>query len=537
MRTQTQFSSMAIVAALSLSLAACSESPTPSADEAPASSTSAEDSAASQADTAAVTTVAPSTGGLPADAPALVVAKEGRRSPLKSGSTNTPKYFREAYGGPTLPVAWLADPTAEAVVQLRLEAPLNQRYEVSPDGTMIAVWVEGTAVEPNRFDVIAIPTGEVIESVEDTTLSPTLAVTWSPDSRGFTFASSSDAVVHRIGGQTTRPESLRRAVAVRYASNDDVTEWIRCNPTILRFAVTDEEGTGSETSDDTCVNMGQLVDSGGEWLVVGARYPDGIPASGEQLVVIRAGQEPKAVLVPDGLTSDDNYGYKVLGCGPFGLVIDSNSRDNDSYIFDSASDRVVPAPGVDVEECPIGSSDGDAVAYAVRDGGVNVVTISTAELVEVARSGRPIAFGSDGESLLVDGGGTFRVATDGSGAAEASVQAAAVSGQTNSYCRIGDTGEVVVFTDDGLVVHDVAADVSYDVVGFGLPGSCALSQDGRWFLAGPLLVDVERAESWLLPAIGMPEGERGKVEEFDPGLVVDYRFADPMPPLPAVLAQ
>ncbi|WP_299519999.1 hypothetical protein [uncultured Serinicoccus sp.] len=466
----------------------------------------------------------------------MIVAREGRLSPLRSGSADTLPYRASAFGGPTLPLAWLDDPSAPVVVQLELDEPLDEVYEVSPDGTLIATWVEGTAMDPNRFDVLDIRTGEVVASVEDTTPSQMIDLIWSPDSRSFRFNSGSSAVLHRLGGQTFRTDDVRRARSVGFASGPAATEWIRCSPRLERYLVTDQSGDGEADVDESCVSMGQMVDRDGEWLVLGARSPGEIPPSGAQLVAVRAGEEAKDLNVAAGIDGDDSFGYDVRGCGPFGIVTNVNYDGGQTYLFDSSTDRLVPAAGLQADECPVGSSDGDRVAYASSEGPVNVLTISSGTVVEVARSGRPIAFGRDGMQVLVDGGGTFRTSVDGSGGQEASVQATPTSGLSRSYCRVGDTGEVVILTNAGLVVYDVTEDTSFDVVGFGIPDSCSLSAEGSWFLAGPVLIDTQHQNSWLLPAIGMPDGTPERLDDFAPGRVADYRFADRLPPIPGMPA-
>ncbi len=270
--------------------------------------------------------------------------------------------------------------------------------------------------------------------------------------------------------------------------------------------------------------------------MLGALNGKDIPASGEQLVLIRPGAAPEALSVPGGIGEDASYGYTVAGRGPVGLIIDPN-RSGKSHLFDSATNRIVSAAGLNVEECPIVSADGDRVAYATTGGAVNVVTISSGEVVEIAPAGRPVSFGAAGEYVLIDAEGTLRVAADGSGRAEASVQRAPVSLQSYRYCRIGHTGQALVFTGYGLVVYNVAKDSSYAVPAFPVPDSCAMSQDGRWFVAGPVLIDTQKQDSWFLPAIGIPNGQPELVDELATARVADYRFADRQPPIPGVEAR
>ncbi len=242
----------------SLSLTACSQSPSSTEPATASPDTSAESSSTRGA--SAGPAEGPTQVGLPANAPALVVSRNGRTSPLRSGSANTLTYFSSAYSGPSLPLAWLADPTAEPVVQL----PLGKQHKVSPDGTKIVTWIKGSLLTPNRFDVIDIPTGKVIDSVDYTESAEPGDVLWSPDSRSFLFNSGKNAVLHRIGGQTFRTGALHPAKTLHFASDADSTEWIRCNPTIQRYVVTDGEGDGTQSMDGSCVSMGQLVDRAGQ---------------------------------------------------------------------------------------------------------------------------------------------------------------------------------------------------------------------------------------------------------------------------------
>jgi hypothetical protein len=112
--------------------------------------------------------------------------------------------------------------------------------------------------------------------------------------------------------------------------------------------------------------------------------------------------------------------------------------------------------------------------------------------VLVARQGAPLAWSADGDELLVQGNGTFVVASDGSGGKEASVK-------IRAFCEVGAAGKVLAEVtgatqaDSGLVLYDISRNSATKIGEASLGRTCDVSKDGGWVVTGTTIVDLEEA--------------------------------------------
>lgn len=476
----------------------------------------------------------PGSGGLPSDGPPLLAASVQPNFLEGDGGNRAgaPGGGPPRTAGPGLPAAWMPDPAgATRVLPLLSDDDEATDAWMSPDATLIAYLVPGEGGEDDRFDFVSTSTGDVIDTIEGA--NDAGVPVWSPDSRAFAFSQYPSRVVHRIEGQTATAETPD-ARTFAFASDASATEWVSCGRDDVRLVATDGDGDGEvRSAGAACGSIAQLYDEDGMPVaLLSNERADGT----QELVMIRSREAPAAITVPASIaTGANDDGYALQGCGTLAVV----RTESGSAILESISGSMVATPELDGvldlsvvngQACPIASPDHGRAAFRANAGEIVVVDFDTGSTAAVRSSGQPVAFGESGDTLLVDGDGTELVTIESIEDAEAeiaSVQAVAPDGIGSSYCRAGQTGLVLVRTEAGVVVYDVDADESYETPGFGLPVTCSLADGDRWLVSGTLLVDLDERNSWVLPAIGMPEGDRLRENDFAPGQVSEYSFAGP----------
>ncbi len=427
--------------------------------------------------------VTPTFDAFAAETPPLLVAD---RAPFRA----TRNLDRTGdFTTPDLPVIYLdngaADPGRSAT------AP-DESAEVvpSPDGSLVALRYSATAIDEARHEIVSLVDGEVVESVPyEPEGRDSGTISWSLDGRGFFFPLGfSDGVLHRVGAGMV--EFSRVVAAVYLTSNEEATAVVICSSGNDQVAGVTAEGETFDGAFPACREMIQVVDADGDPYLL---YID------DQRAVWRydAGTEPTIVIPAEA----GGYG-RLRQCDRVVSMISFELSTAVLYdMFTGQQGDIGEAPG---DVCPVVSPDGSRVAYQTAGGAVSVLTFGTGEITEVANAGVPWSFSADGERLLVAGGGTFIVASDGSGGAAASIDAS--SGR--SFCRAGESGLGLVATETGVVLFDVGTDTAMPLALDQLPETCFTTLDGRWLLAGGILVDLETRSSLDLHRVELASGRR-----------------------------
>ena len=457
------------------------------------------------------------------DAPAMIAAAEARVAPTDSPTRPGDAPYFAAWSGPRLPLAYMADPSADTVVSL---GPTERDAEsnVSPDGTAIATYVAADALEGDRYDIVATDTGKVVESIELTagdSAGIRGELIWSPDSRAVLLSVGSGRILHRIGGAEVSQDVTSSSGLIAFASNDTTTELVACGETLTRLVVTDEPGAGQVVQTPAnCQQIAQVYGTGGD--------PIAVYSSGWEMFSVQPGQDPASVFSAPA-PSQDSVSMLIRGCGAIvTMTLEDNGGSEDQLKFHQVESGTTTAvPDWFAGSCPLLSADGTKAAYKTQQETVQVADLTAGSTVEVAKAGEPYAFGADGTKLLVQGGGTFIVGTDGSGGEKASVQIDEAGGRRWAFCRAGDTGKGLIFADDKVQLLDIDQDEAQPTEGLQLVEGCSTSQDEQWIVAGNLLVDLDSAASVVLPDIEIPSGDRVTEDSLAPGQAGDYSWFGP----------
>jgi hypothetical protein len=314
-----------------------------------------------------------------------------------------------------------------------------------------------------------------------------------------------------------------------FASDEESTSFMDCSALkdagVVRYEVADGAGEGAVAVDATtrCESITQLFDEQRHPVAMYSVWAEQRTEQGASYVQ-RAGAGRTSMAVSQTVRTSQ-AGYTLLGCGSVALL--ATSRAAVVALYDTRSGALVALPDLIPDSCPIFSADASRAAFASTSGVVRLIELATGVTTDIATSGQPIAFGASGDTVLIDGGGTFVVPTDGSKGAAASVTAAASGLGGRAYCPIGSTGAVLVHTEEGPVVFEVDSDTSYATKGSRIGLSCALSEDHRWVVSGTLLVDLEAEESWDLDAISAGDGTRVAADALSGRQLGLYSFLGP----------
>ena len=377
-------------------------------------------------------------------------------------------------------VFYFSDLRKPAVVRADATDSNGGTFEVSPDGTLVAVAVPGDAVRPARLELVSATDGRQVRSF-DIDADTFGLVGWSPDSAAVATAGRNTAyAAYRLDGTvqplTNRPE--RGGVVWARGAATSVVDCAGCSPDQL----TD--------SDNVPVAIAQPSDSNNEYLA-GTWNPD--------------------TGTVDRFEGDWGRAADADACPVFTIIRSRVGETNAVAVYGVDRRVIVPIPEPrPAGNCPLPAPDGTRAAFALADGGTAVVDTTTGRTAKVARQGVPLAWSKDGTEVLVQGNGTFRVSADGSGGKEASVT-------LRSACPIGRAGKVLASTDTGLVVYDVDTDSAKDLGPFRLGETCSVSADGTWAVSGSTLVDLSAHAATTLRRTD-PRGRAlsGRIQFVDP---------------------
>lgn len=446
---------------------------------------------------------------LPADAPALVA---------RAGTTSDPPNLRS---GAPLPIAFISDVASFSMTSAEQGADDEQRVlSVSPDNTKGLTFHEATAVSNARYEILDLASDQQLSDFElgQGERTTTSSAWWSPDSQAVHLRTAGPdgvaAYLHRVGGATARlvPDRSR---GISFASGPEATKLVTCEGQLAFLTATVEAGEGVvQTDGSTCRTYGQLRDAVGRPTALYTMDED------DGFGVYEVGFDGEVRRIERGDIEVSDRGLSVGECNAVGVLGFDGTGDTTSAVFVPGTRSLIGVP--ELGSCPVLSPDRHRLAFVVGSGAVRVLDTSSGEIVDVATSGFPVAFGSSGEQLLVDGGGTFVVASDGSMGEEASVQ---VVRRGAAYCALGDTGLALLQEQDGVAVFDIDASEVVTRQDVPLGQGCAVSPDGRWAVNGRILVDIEVRDSWTLPAIDVRTGHVLPPPDF--ALQTEYDLAGP----------
>lgn len=336
-----------------------------------------------------------------------------------------------------------------------------QSYLISPDAKMYALASPGDAVRPSRIELISIKTGKAVSSFDVDADRVTLSE-WSPDSTAVVARGANDWITYRTDGSSQPVEGSTGSVP-GWATGDSLTSAVECSQ-CSRFQLID--------SDDHPVLV--VVGLSGDGPEAGIYDPD------------------DATIVPfEGEWATARV--QAAECTRFTVLTASIDGESVQALYDvdtGAIHTIEPVRGG--SDCPVPSHDGRKVALAMQAGGTVVVDAATGSPVLVARQGAPLAWSADGDELLVQGNGTFVVASDGSGGKEASVK-------IRAFCEVGAAGKVLAEVtgatqaDSGLVLYDISRNSATKIGEASLGRTCDVSKDGGWVVTGTTIVDLEEA--------------------------------------------
>jgi hypothetical protein len=390
--------------------------------------------------------------------------------------------------GPRLPVAHLATVDAASAEVLDHE---RRQAIVDPSATIAAVYDEATAISPDRFRFVSLATGEDIDVVEFDSQGvgfQNFRLQWSPDGSAVTFDASGTSIFHRIGSgsfEYQRTGNFSHA----FANSDLGSALAFCGPNRSAQFIIAEDGSVESEDLPGCRSMIQAVDANGMpyVLFLDRDYAlHRIDAPQAARIVV-----PKAEGFPSALRTCNR-------------VVVTTANQGESMIYEMSSGEWALTRGVSLNGCPVSDGDGRLVAYLTGTNSVHVIDLVTDTSNEVAVSGVPWAFSESGDELLVAGGGTFIVSTDGSGGAEASVTAVAARG--HSFCRVGQLGLGLIQTETGVGILDIGND-SFTPLAMGNIGpQCLLSADAGWLLTNGHAISLEEEQAVALRGIDLGTG-------------------------------
>jgi hypothetical protein len=444
-------------------------------------------------------------GGASSQGP-KITAKE------KKAFSEAPPVVVKATDG--LPAWYLANPLAKKGEEGLVEEDEDViAVAMAPDARHLALTHEPTAVDPGFVEVLDLETGSTVNEIEYEG-DGISNVVWAPDGSALAFDAREAHHATFVGGETTTfpldEGALGRvADSLVVSSDDESAAFAAClypreitpgggvdAPLLTVVTVGDEPG--EVTVYGECDHLSQLTDEGD---AVAMAVVDGqlqrILPSGEL--------EPAATPVPESAPDGSCGGSTISESTPHLLKwsgdVDGEHR---AWVYSLRADTFIEVP-LSQGDCPVPSPDGEKFALAVFESdrqSTVVADFTTGEVVEVARTGRPIAWSAEGDQVLVEGNGTFVVEADGSGGDEASVQLSVSTFAAGAYCRAGDSGLVVLNGEDvGLVLYDVSDDeaIPFPKSRYSLSQPCYVSADGRWLISGHFLIDLRRERTIVLP--------------------------------------
>jgi len=415
------------------------------------------------------------------------------RRPLTSATTTTRANGKgEAVGAGKVDMAKVPDFTLSSGSYVALvtkgkvhsiSVKTGVRFLASPDGRHVAMATMADAVRQARLEIVDVVSGRQEHAWDVDTKSVNL-LDWSPDSS----AVIANYQTGQTGSITTALTVFRRDGSRAEAAANEATSSGAVTQNPHWYIGKDGAAYGAECSPagyptGACLQT-QLVTSKHEPVLLLSDYT-------------QFGRWDPSTNTITKLTDDKNT--SVRPCGRYGLL---NVRGAATIVYDADTGQSAPAPRI-TAECPVPSASGSQLAFSGTDGPV-VVDLSAATSTNVAREGTPVAWSSDGKSLLVvSNGGSFVVAADGAGGKETSVKLSTV-------CVGGTAGKVVAQSQgtQNAVIYDIGADSAKEVVDGRVSRSvnCAVTTEGSWTSFRPYLFDVRTGTSGQL-AIRTRDGE------------------------------
>ncbi|MEZ5240038.1 MAG: hypothetical protein R2716_14160 [Microthrixaceae bacterium] len=471
------------------------------------------------------------------DAPALVATSQANLGSLLNPSEANELPAGMLNEGPRLPLAYMSDPTAEVVIT-NLDLEDDEDEVAAPLATRVAKPVLGTAVSGNTFEVTDVETGEVIDT-HDFGTDRFGTFIWAPDDSAYFDAAGKPRVLHRVGGGTASAESDNQIGQLAFAANDDTTEMLTCFAELTRFTVGDDEDSGEASGTDECDAVAQTFDEDGN--------PVALYTANGKLYRLDAGAEPAELLDVGAVSRGTFNEIGLQTCADTVQVVFSGDVGRPPAIYDPRTGSLTETPTIAAEGdvildegnarlCPVMSPERDKMAIVAKDSTIQVVDVESGEAVKVAESGDPVAFGSDAETLLVYGNGTFLVAADGSGGEEASAQVSPGGAAVREMCAVGSTGKALLLTESGVVLFDIDADEATETPGTEIGPGCSTTPDGEYVVTNSLLVRTSDGEAAALPGIDVDTGERDTPDSIAPGRVSDYMWFGPQVVTPGHVA-
>jgi hypothetical protein len=360
------------------------------------------------------------------------------------------------------------------------------------------MYEEATAIAAERIVFVSLDDGSEIEALEvDSEGGGVSDIRWSPDGRAVLFRKGNRGVatLHRIGSEPVDTDGLRYS-STGFASDGQATTVLFCNRRDTTVLTIEQDGSNLAQSAPDCLSLVQARDRNGNPFVL---YLDSdykirrVAPGGDAAEVV-----PSRSGWPGGLQACDR-------------VVVAQTRAEGATIYEVQSGRWAVVPSLDSGGCPVADADGSRVAYTTGTKSVEVVDLTEKTTVEVAVSGSPLAFDATGQKLLVAGGGLFVVNIDGSGGEPASVSLDAEIGQA-TYCRLGDSGKVLLSSPSIVGLYDVAAD---ELTTLDLPqisSACFITDDAEWVLADGHAISVTEGQATSLHAVDLTTGERVRVD-------------------------
>lgn len=452
----------------------------PADSASPSGATDPSTSTAAPGNTAHLDTTSSTSSTIPAITTTAGDVDLSRSPALVEGDQATAHFFEHAADPPTVTVGPLTRPDL---------------FVFSPDSRYAAVTHAGDAVRKARVELVETDTGRAVETVEVDADQSEVRY-WSPDSAAVLVGGRSGTGTYTWGsygvdGSTQTLTSNFVSTMPYWGRGASQTKVVDCS---------------------TCSRVLQLMTSKGVPVsVAGTRQPSdgGIQAG-------RYDVDTGAIIRFDGeLGSQGLYGE---ACGRFATINGRSASPGGAPIYalyDSDSGRVIPS--VAPKGCPVVSNDGTRAALGLADGSTSVYDLATGTPVQVARQGVPVAWSKDDSKLVVNGNGTFVVASDGSGGKAASIT-------ITTFCSIGATGTLLAVdsTSPGgaaLVHYDIATDSAKSLGKGQLNAACEVSRDGDWLVSDRTLVDLASGRSATL-TVRVTAGDRTT----DGG---DVHFRDP----------
>jgi len=435
-----------------------------------------------------------------ADTPPLVAVKSLPRAPGPG---------EVGRAGPAGPFGFLDNAASERAVVTETDAMIG-----SPDGTMVAIREQATAIDDAAIRILSVASGQEIDvlDVDQPNLSG-MAIRWSDDSRALAFdIGRAQSLFYRVGtGVTIEMEAWTNDL--QFAGTAEASTAVACGRSNSAATIADD-GTTSQIELPPCYNPTQVANEG-DTLVA---YTD----RDNVLWRLAAGGEPEQLAPTAGRVSG--------GAGCDGVwIFFSVGQDRQQWVIDLPSGSVAEELVDWGSGCPIRSPDGTKLAHWIPTGGVEVLDLTTGLATQVANTGIPWAFSSDGEQLLVSGGGTFVVATDGSGGSEATAQSTTGN---RVFCRAGDSGTGLLATQEGIGLFDVGRNLFTPIdVDLRMPRSCFTSADDRWLLADGVLVELSNGSALDLHQVDIPSGtrlhDRARPEPSSERRLAEFMWAGP----------